>query len=42
MTREEAKQLLDGLKGDEGKVPAISARGRADVQPDENKPIKDW
>lgn len=42
MTREEAKQLLDGLKGDEGKVPAISARGRAGVQPDESKPIKDW
>ena len=42
MTREEAKQLLDALKGDERKAPAISALGRAAAQPQENQPIKDW
>jgi Ca-activated chloride channel family protein len=42
MSREEAKQLLDALKGDERKVPAISARGRADTNPNERKTLKDW
>jgi hypothetical protein len=41
MSREEAKQLLDSLKGEEGKVPALSARGLA-PQPDEPKNLKDW
>jgi Ca-activated chloride channel family protein len=42
MSREEAKQLLDALKGDERKVPAISARGRAGTNPNERKTLKDW
>ncbi len=42
MTREEAKQLLDALKGDERKAPPISVLGRAAAQPQENQPIKDW
>ena len=42
MTKAEAKQLLDALKGDERKVPAISARGRAGGQPNEHKNLKDW
>jgi Ca-activated chloride channel family protein len=41
MTKEEAKQLLDALKGNEAKVPAISAQGRA-AQPNETKVLKDW
>jgi Ca-activated chloride channel family protein len=41
MTKEEAKQLLDALRGDESKVPAISARGRS-AQPNETKVLKDW
>jgi Ca-activated chloride channel family protein len=41
MTKAEAKQLLDALKGDESKVPAISARGRT-AQPNDNKITKDW
>ena len=42
MSREEAKQLLDALKGDEAKVPAISARGRAGMNPNDRKTLKDW
>ena len=42
MTKEEAKQLLDALKGDERKVPAISAQGRAGTNPNEQKTLKDW
>lgn len=42
MTKAEAKQLLDALKGDERKVPAISAQGRAGTSPDEQKILKDW
>ncbi len=42
MTKAEAKQLLDALKGDERKVPAISAQGRAAGQPNDNKKLKDW
>ena len=41
MSREEAKQLLDALKGDDRKVPAISAQGLAGQQ-DEPKNLKDW
>lgn len=42
MTKAEAKQLLDALKGDERKVPAISAQGRAAGQPNDHKKLKDW
>ena len=42
MTKEEAKQLLDALKNDERKVPAISAQGRAAGQPNDHKTLKDW
>ncbi|MES2705037.1 MAG: VWA domain-containing protein [Verrucomicrobiota bacterium] len=42
MTREEAKQLLDALKADERKVPAISAQGRAGTQPKNTSKLKDW
>lgn len=42
MTKAEAKQLLDALKGDERKVPAISAQGRAGTNPDDHKILKDW
>lgn len=42
MTRAEARQLLDALKGDERKAPAISAQGRAASRPDERKILKDW
>jgi len=42
MTKAEAKQLLDALKGDERKVPAISAQGRAGTNPNDQKILKDW
>jgi Ca-activated chloride channel family protein len=42
MTREEARHLLDALKGDERQVPSISARGRAASQPNDHKKLKDW
>jgi Ca-activated chloride channel homolog len=42
MTRAEARQLLDALKGDERRAPAISAQGRAAGQPNERKTLKDW
>jgi len=42
MTKEEAKHLLDALKGDERQVPSISARGRAASQPNDHKKLKDW
>jgi len=42
LTKEEAKQLLDALKNDERKVPAISQQGRAADQPNDNKILKDW
>jgi Ca-activated chloride channel family protein len=42
MTKAEAKHLLDALKGDERKAPAISAQGRAAGQPNDHKKLKDW
>ena len=42
LTKEEAKQLLDALKNDERKVPAISQDGRAAQQPNDQKILKDW
>jgi Ca-activated chloride channel family protein len=42
LTKEEAKQLLDALKNDERKVPAISQQGRAGKQPDDQRILKDW
>ncbi len=42
MTREEAKGLLDALKGDERKLPAVSQRGRAGLAPNDRKPLQDW
>jgi Ca-activated chloride channel family protein len=42
MTKAEARQLLDALKGDERQVPMISAQGRAAAQPNEHKTLKDW
>lgn len=42
MTREEARHLLDALKGDERQVPSISARGSAASQPNDHKKLKDW
>lgn len=42
MTREEARQLLEALRSDERKVPAISAQGRAGTQAPKTKTIKDW
>lgn len=42
MTREEAKGLLDAMKGEERKVPAISQRGRAGLAPAEQKHLNDW
>jgi hypothetical protein len=42
MTRAEAKQLLDALKNDERKAPAISMQGRAAAQPNQTKNLKDW
>jgi Ca-activated chloride channel family protein len=42
LTKEEAKQLLDELKNDERKVPAISQDGRAAQQPNDQKILKDW
>jgi Ca-activated chloride channel homolog len=42
MTKAEARQLLDALKGDERQVPMISAQGRAAAQPNEHKILKDW
>ena len=42
LTKEEAKQLLDALKNDERKVPAISQDSRAVQQPNDQKILKDW
>lgn len=42
LTKEEAKQLLDALKNDERKVPAVSQDGRAGQQPNDQKLLKDW
>jgi hypothetical protein len=42
LTKEEAKQLLDALKNDEHKVPAISQDSRAAQQPNDQKILKDW
>ena len=42
MTKEEARHLLDALKGDERQVPSISARGTAASQPNDHKKLKDW
>jgi Ca-activated chloride channel family protein len=42
LTKEEAKQLLDAVKNDERKVPAISQDGRAAQQPNDQKILKDW
>jgi Ca-activated chloride channel family protein len=42
LTKEEAKQLLDALKNDERKVPAISQDGRAAQQPNNQRILKDW
>ena len=42
MTKAEAMQLLDALKGDERKAPAISVQGRAAGQPNDRKTLKDW
>jgi Ca-activated chloride channel family protein len=42
LTNEEAKQLLDALKNDERKVPAISQDSRGAQQPDDQKILKDW
>lgn len=42
MTKEEARHLLDALKGDERQAPSISARGRAASQPNDHKKLKDW
>jgi Ca-activated chloride channel family protein len=42
LTKEEAKQLLDALKNDERKAPAISQQGRGAQQPEDQKILKDW
>jgi Ca-activated chloride channel homolog len=42
LTKEEARQLLDALKNDERKAPAISQQGRGARQPDDQKILKDW
>ena len=43
MTKEEAQQLLDALKNDERKQPAMSMQGRAAGRPDDQQqPLKDW
>jgi Ca-activated chloride channel homolog len=42
LTKEEAKQLLDALKNDEHKAPAISQQARGAEQPDDKKISKDW
>jgi hypothetical protein len=41
LTKEEANQLLDSLKGDQHSLPAAQlARGPA--KPQDNQPLKDW
>lgn len=42
LTKEEANQLLDALKNDERKVPAISQQGRAGENPNDQRILKDW
>jgi Ca-activated chloride channel family protein len=42
LTKEEAKQLLDALKNDERKVPAISQDSRGAQRPNDEKILKDW
>jgi hypothetical protein len=43
MTKEEAQQLLNALKNDERKLPAMSMHGRTAGQPDDQQqPLKDW
>jgi Ca-activated chloride channel family protein len=41
MTKEEAKQLLDSVKGDEHSLPAAPAT-RGPVKPQDDRPVKDW
>ena len=41
MTKEEAKQLLDSLKGDEHNLAAAQF-ARGPVKPQDNQPLKDW
>jgi Ca-activated chloride channel family protein len=42
MSRNEARQLLDSLKGEERRAPSISQSGRAAEQPNNHKILKDW
>ena len=43
MTKEEAQQLLNALKNDERKLPAMSMHSRTAGQPDDQQqPLKDW
>jgi len=43
MTKEEARQLLDALKNDERKPPAMSMRGQIPGPPEaQRQPLKDW
>jgi Ca-activated chloride channel homolog len=42
LTKEEARQLLDALKNDERKAPAISQQGRGAQRPNDQKILKDW
>lgn len=41
MTKEEANQLLDSLKGDEHNLPAAQFAG-GPAKPQDNQPMKDW
>ena len=41
LTKEEANQLLDSLKGDQHSLPAAQL-ARSPTQPQDNEPLKDW
>jgi hypothetical protein len=41
LTKEEANQLLDSLKGDQHSLPA-SQLARGPTKPQDNQPLKDW
>ncbi len=42
MSREEARELLDSVKGDERRPPGVPLARRSDDQPPPDQPLKNW
>ena len=42
MSREEARELLDSVKGDERRPPGTPLARRSAADPPPDKPIKNW